>query len=43
MIKDKADGKCDLHLYQIARLFGVSPATVSYLKNGGRWDCVPLD
>ena len=43
MLEDKADGKCDLYLYQIARLYGVSPATVSYLKNGGRWDYVPLD
>jgi hypothetical protein len=43
MLRDKADGRCDLYLYQIARLYGVSPATVSYLKNGGRWDFVSLD
>lgn len=43
MLEDKAHGRCDLYLYQIARLFGVSPATISYLKNGGRWDYVPLD
>jgi hypothetical protein len=35
MLADKANGKCDLYLYQIASLYGVSPATVSYLKNGG--------
>jgi hypothetical protein len=43
MLKDKADGKCDLYLYQIARLYGVSATTVSYLKDGGRWDDVRLD
>jgi hypothetical protein len=43
MLRAKADGKCDLYLYQIARLYGVSPATISYLKNGGRWDYVTLD
>lgn len=43
LLKDKADGRCDLYLYQIAQLYGVSPATISYLKNGGRWDHVPLD
>lgn len=43
MLKDKANGKCDLYLCQIASLYGVSPATVSYLKNGGRWDYVTLD
>jgi hypothetical protein len=43
MLKDKADGKCDLRQCEIARYHGVSPATVSYLKNGGRWDHVGLD
>ena len=43
MLRDKADGKCDLRQYEIARYHGVSEATVSYLKNGGRWDFVPLD
>lgn len=43
MFKDKAEGKCDLCQYEIARYHGVSSATVSYLKNGGRWDDVPLD
>jgi hypothetical protein len=43
MLRDKADGKSDLRQYEIARYHGVSEATVSYLKNGGRWDYVPLD
>lgn len=43
MLQDKADGRCDLRQYEIARYHGVSEATVSYLKNGGRWDFVPLD
>lgn len=43
MLEDKAVGKCHLHQYEIARLYGVGEATVSYLKNGGRWDHVPLD
>jgi hypothetical protein len=43
MLKDKADGKCDLRQYEIARYHGVSSATVSYLKNGGRWGYVALD
>lgn len=43
MLRDKADGKCDLRQYEIARYHGVSEATVPYLKNGGRWDFVPLD
>ena len=43
MLKDKADGKCSLFQYQIARYHGVSEATVSYLKNGGRWNYVPID
>ena len=38
LLRDKADGRCDLRQYEIARKFGVSEATVSYLKNGGRWD-----
>lgn len=43
MLKDKADGKCGLRQYEIARYHGVSSATVSYLKNGGRRDYAPLD
>ena len=43
MLRDKANGKCDLRQYEIARYHGVSDATVSYLKNGGRWDFVSLD
>lgn len=43
MPRDKADGKCDLRQYEIARYHGVSEATVSHLMNGGRWDFVPLD
>jgi predicted transcriptional regulator len=42
MLADKANGKCDLRQYEIARLFGVSDATISYLKNGGRWDFLTL-
>ena len=38
MLSNKTKGKCDLRQYEIARLFGISEATVSYLKNGGRWD-----
>jgi hypothetical protein len=38
MLEAKAAGKLDLHQYEIGRIHGVSPATVSYLKNGGRWD-----
>ncbi|MCA1613902.1 MAG: HNH endonuclease [Acidobacteria bacterium] len=43
MLRDVADGKLRMYQYQIARRHGVSAATVSYLKNGGRWDNVPLD
>lgn len=43
LLADQAAGKCGLYLYRIARLYGVSPATISYLKNGGRWDFVTLD
>jgi hypothetical protein len=42
MLADKENGKCDLRQYEIARLFGVSDATISYLKNGGRWDFLTL-
>jgi hypothetical protein len=42
LLKDKANGRCDLHQYEIARQFGVSEATVSYLKNGGRWDFITI-
>jgi hypothetical protein len=31
-----------LRQYEIARQFGVSEATVSYLKNGGRWDFITI-
>jgi hypothetical protein len=43
MLRDVAAGKLRMYQYQIARHHGVSAATVSYLKNGGRWDNVPLD
>lgn len=43
MLRAAADGKIKIYQYQIARYYGVSEATVSYLKNGGRWDDVPLD
>ncbi len=43
LLADKADGRCDLRQYEIARRFGVSEATVSYLKNGGRWDFLPAN
>jgi HNH endonuclease len=38
MLRAVAAGKLGLYQYQIANAFGVSPATVSYLKNGGRWE-----
>ena len=41
MLPDMAAGK--LKMYQIAERYGVSAATISYLKNGGRWDHVPAD
>ena len=41
MIQAVADGKLKMYQYQIAQYHNVSPATVSYLKNGGRWDNVP--
>jgi hypothetical protein len=43
MLADKANGRCDLRQYEIARHFGVSDATISYLKNGGRWDFLSPD
>jgi hypothetical protein len=43
MLSDVADGRLKMFQYQIAQYHGVSSATISYLKNGGRWDCVPLD
>ncbi|HJQ33318.1 MAG TPA: HNH endonuclease [Pyrinomonadaceae bacterium] len=43
MLADKASGRCHLRQYKIARQFGVSEATVSYLKNGGRWDSLADD
>ena len=42
MLKDKANGRCNLRQHEIARRFGVSEATVSYLKNGGRWDFITV-
>jgi hypothetical protein len=42
LLRDKAKGRCDLRQYEIARQFGVSEATVSYLKNGGRWDFITI-
>lgn len=38
MLQAVANGKLKMFQYQIASHHGVSPATVSYLKNGGRWD-----
>ena len=38
MLQAVADGRLKMYQYQIAYYHGVSPATVSYLKNGGRWD-----
>jgi anti-sigma28 factor (negative regulator of flagellin synthesis) len=38
MLQAVADGRLKMYQYQIASHYGVSPATVSYLKNGGRWD-----
>ena len=43
MLADKAGGRCGLRQYKIALHFGVSQATVSYLKNGGRWDFLAGD
>lgn len=43
MLRDAASGKIKIYQYQIARYYGVSEATISYLKNGGRWDDVPVD
>jgi DNA-binding CsgD family transcriptional regulator len=43
MLRAVADGKIKIYQYQIARYYGVSEATVSYLKNGGRWDEVSFD
>jgi hypothetical protein len=43
MLADKASGRCHLRQYEIADYFGVSQATVSYLKNGGRWDFLADD
>jgi hypothetical protein len=37
-LRAAARGKIKIYQYQIARYYGVSEATVSYLKNGGRWD-----
>ena len=42
LLRDKAKGRCTLRQYEIARQFGVSEATVSYLKNGGRWDFITI-
>jgi hypothetical protein len=42
LLRDKANGRCELRQYEIARQFGVSEATVSYLKNGGRWDFITI-
>jgi hypothetical protein len=42
-LRAAANGKIEIYQYQIARYYGVSEATVSYLKNGGRWDDVTLD
>ncbi len=43
MLRAVADGKLKMYQYQIAHYHGVSPATVSYLKNGGRWDNISLN
>lgn len=43
MLRDVAAGRLKMYQYQIAERHGVSAATVSYLKNGGRWDHVSLD
>ncbi|HEX8068637.1 MAG TPA: HNH endonuclease [Pyrinomonadaceae bacterium] len=43
MLRAVADGKLKMYQYQIASYHGVSPATVSYLKNGGRWDKLTSD
>ncbi|HLL75570.1 MAG TPA: HNH endonuclease [Pyrinomonadaceae bacterium] len=43
MLRNVAAGRLKMYQYQIAEQHGVSAATVSYLKNGGRWDHVPLD
>jgi HNH endonuclease len=43
MLAEKASGRCHLRQYEIALHFGVSQATVSYLKNGGRWDFLTDD
>lgn len=42
LLRDKANGRCALRQYEIVRQFGVSEATVSYLKNGGRWDFITI-
>lgn len=42
LLRDKANGRCELRQYEIAHQFGVSEATVSYLKNGGRWDFITI-
>ena len=42
LLRDTADGRCNLRQYEIARRFGVSEATISYLKNGGRWDFINI-
>jgi hypothetical protein len=41
MLRDVAAGRLRIYQYRIAERHGVSAATVSYLKNGGRWDHVP--
>ncbi|HEX8178243.1 MAG TPA: HNH endonuclease signature motif containing protein [Pyrinomonadaceae bacterium] len=38
MLQAVADGKLKMYQYEIAHYYNVSSATVSYLKNGGRWD-----
>ncbi len=43
MLRAVADGKLKMYQYQIAHYHGVSPATVSYLKNGGRWANISLN
>jgi DNA-binding CsgD family transcriptional regulator len=43
MLRAAASGKIEIYQYQIARYYGVSEATVSYLKNGRRWDEVTHD
>lgn len=43
MLRDVAAGKLKMYQYQIAERHSVSAATVSYLKNGGRWDHIPYD